>query len=157
MKTIDGGCTTNLWSSEVCRLYTYVTFTHHLSPCSSMVRASHWASEGYRLYTYVTFTHHLSPCSSMVRTSHCIHGHMLYTHIVVFISSLIIAQSIKHHTEGYIYKFQPCISWTYNLYEQLAIKRGNKNADKFQTKKRSQLKFGEVGVTDRGVFRKRSD
>ena len=23
-----------------CRLYTYVTFTHHLSPCSSMVRTS---------------------------------------------------------------------------------------------------------------------
>ena len=37
------------------RLYTYVIFTHHLSPCSSMFRASHWSSEGYRLYTYITF------------------------------------------------------------------------------------------------------
>ena len=25
----------------------HVTFTHHLSLCSSMVRASHWQSEGY--------------------------------------------------------------------------------------------------------------
>ena len=57
------------------RLYKYVTFTyhltlcstmspahHHLSPCSSMVRASDWSSlEHYRLYTYVTFTQQLSP------------------------------------------------------------------------------------------------
>ena len=53
--------------------------THHLSPCSSMVRAFHWSSEGYRLYTYVTFTHHLSPCSSMVRASHwSSEGYRLY-------------------------------------------------------------------------------
>ena len=40
------------WSSEGFKLYTYVTFTHHLSPYSSVVRASHWSSEGYRLYTF---------------------------------------------------------------------------------------------------------
>ena len=67
--TILVGVGASHWSSEGYRLYTYVTFTHHLSPCSSMVRASHWSSEGYKLYTYVTFAHHLSPCNSMVRTS----------------------------------------------------------------------------------------
>ena len=35
-----------------------------------MVRRSHWSAEGYRLCTYVTFTRHLNPCSSMVRRSH---------------------------------------------------------------------------------------
>ena len=60
----------------------YVTFTHHLSPCSSMVRASHWSSEGYKLYTYVTFTHNLSPCSSIVRASHWLSkGYRLYTYV----------------------------------------------------------------------------
>ena len=70
------------WLSEGYRLYTYVTFTRHLSPCSSMVRVSHWSSESYRLYTYVTFTYHLSPRSSMVRTFHwSSKGYRLYTYV----------------------------------------------------------------------------
>ena len=49
------------WSSEGYKLYTYVTFIHHLiSPYSPIVRAFHWLSKGYKLYTYVTCAHNLS-------------------------------------------------------------------------------------------------
>ena len=93
--------------SEGYRLYIYVTFTHHLSPCNSMVRASHWSSEGYRLYTYVTFTKftsHLSPCtfSSMVRASHwSSESYRLYTYVLKIMYSqwCIISDSIQNKFE----------------------------------------------------------
>ena len=77
------------WSSEGYSLYTYVTFTYHLSSCSSMVRASHWSSEGYRLYT-LTFIHHLSPCSSMVRASHRSPGYINFVLACLSISQTSI-------------------------------------------------------------------
>ena len=85
--SVGNKCLKFAFLSEGYRLYIYVTFTSHLSPCNSMVRASHWSSEGYRLYTYmyVTFTSHLSPCtfSSMVRASHwSSEGYRLYTYVL---------------------------------------------------------------------------
>ena len=92
---------------------TNVTFTHHRSPCGSIVRVSHWSSEGYRLYTYVTFTYHLSPCGSMVKLSHwSSEGYRLYTYVVQFIfyilhlllQHLTVYQNITHRFT-YIYLF----------------------------------------------------
>ena len=92
---------------------TNVTFTHHLSPCGSMVKVSHWSSEGYRLHTYVTFTYHLSPCGSMVKLSHwSSEGYRLYTYVVQFIfyilhlllQHLTVYQNITHRFT-YIYLF----------------------------------------------------
>ena len=63
---------------------------YHLSPCSSMVRASQWSSESYRLYTYVTF-----PPSSHALLSPCGLEGLTSDHKVCSLTSAALWKSLK--------------------------------------------------------------